>query len=350
MTEAQKMGVWGTMSGGVALASFGYKMTQGTMSADSTPMQRWGAARDLISFTSALGSHGLKTLATVLDLCSGANDKYVWNALGLDQTLPQLYGRQSFLPGEVTWSQMWSGYDITLTTEMPFAGLNQPDFEMAVGKFDNIFKASTVLDATCLARVGGTVLKLISPLNDLAGVADIVTGAIGLKDAIQSNDAAGKVNSSLEIVGGSFSAAGGSISAAGLFATVPTAFAAAAAPLLWAGAVVGVAALIVAQGIGIAQRINQERQAVDEQNNWFDQLAGDGLLESDVLIKLEFLRKSFVYYDNDNTDPSKSYFEFQSAEWENFKNTGSLDERLHIETPLTKLNPWDIHPFGMGLV
>lgn len=398
----QKYGVWGSVAGAAALASFGYKLSKGAWGPDSTAMQRWGAARDVISFLSVIG-HQAKSVAGMLDLFSRTPDSALaWKALGLDRTLPQVWGKQSFLPGERPWagpwgtpppppdsprgsarvlqemvddySRFWADYDTVSSryfNAVPDLGSGSSRYFDAVSNLDDLShlddlsrQASSRLASiwatqapTELARMPGlgtrlgvTMLKVLGTVTDLAGIADIVLGALALKKGLRDGDTGAIVSSSLAIGGGVGLTTAGAIGTASLFAAVPATAAAAVAPLFLAGAVLSVGAFVAGLVAASIKRHNQLQHATNVQSDWWKSLGEDGLLKGDWSEKLEFYRYAFAIYGNDNTDPSKSYLQSQRSEWEHFLSTpqrdGSslnrLDASLHHSTPITWEPPREV--------
>lgn len=216
----------------------------------------------------------------------------------------------------------------------------------------NAFKDASVLKRNVMAG-----LRFIGTVTDLFGIADIVVNAIGLRDAIRAGDVAGITSSSLGIGAGAALTGAGIIGTAQLFSPALAAtpwLGVASAALFGVGAVLSVVAFFGALIINVVKRHNQLQDSSDDQGAWFQRLADAGLAASDWGDRLEFLRYSYAWYGNDNTDPNKSYFEFQQAEWDHFKNTpgehGSslnrLNEGLHVYTDKT----WVYNPdSGLGM-
>ncbi len=402
----QKFGVWGSIGGAAALASFGYKLSKGAWGPNSTALERWGAARDIISFLSVIG-HVAKSGAGFVDfartlLGADPNSQLAWKALGLDRTLPQVWGKESFLPGERPWvpvpdvtpgpvtipdtpgappntprnsgefaqsfadefDDIFRNYDETFARNWESLDLSANEKLLAQEAADHlaeIWKTAAPEALTKLGslaqRIGVSALKVLGTVTDLAGIADIVVGALGLKKAIDANDVGGIVSNSLGIAGGAALTAAGVIGTAGLFATVPAAIAAAAAPLFLAGAVLALGGFVVAMIVQAVKRHNHLQDASNDQGQWFRDLANDGLAYADWGDKLEFLRYSFAIYGNDNPDPSKSYFEYQKAEWEHFQHTpgkdGSslnrLDRDLHVSNDKTWEDPFKYDDSGYAV-
>lgn len=379
VAEAQNMGVWGTLSGGAMLASFGYKVANGAFDADSTATERWGAARDLISFGSVIG-HVSKTGATVADsirgmfgnqLSDAAQDALglpprvgnpAWQALGLDRTLPELFGTTSLLPNEMNWSQLWQSYNDTTGTPGTLSGAAQQalidptgniqvgssasssSIDSAVAVVDDILKAKAPLtSAGTGTKIAGTVLKVVGTVTDLFGVADIVMGGIAAKQAAEAGDRPMAAVASLQAISGGFTAAAGALGTAALVAPLPAALAGAAAPLFLAGAAVAVVALVIMIGVSVHRKNERLQDNTADQGAFFQRLADQGLTQADWGDKLEYLRNAWSVYGNDNPDQNQSYFDYQHAEWEHFQNTAQahgssvnrLSADLHVSNDLT---------------
>lgn len=357
VVKAQDMGVWGTLSAGASLASFGYQIASGSWDADATAEDRWGAARDVITFASVVSGHSSKTAAAVADSItdlytgtSGSTTAY--QALGLDRTLPELFGVKSLVPSELRWGNFWQSYDADLDkTRRPLLDITGSDADSVgtvpltdsmrtVDTIDDIFAAKAPLTAVSAStKVAGTVLKVLGTFNDVFGVTDIVMGAIAAKQAVEAGDKPMAAVASLQAVSGALSAAAGGIAVATLVAQVPAVVGVAAAGMLATGAVIGVIALAVVIGVSIHRRNENRQQNVDSQGAFFQRLADQGLTQPDWGDKLEYLRYAWSTYGNDNPDPTQSYFDYQQAEWEHFKNTPP-----HDGTSLNRLSS-DLHVY-----
>jgi hypothetical protein len=357
MAEAQDIGVWGSIAGGASLAAFGYQVANGAFDANSTASERWGAARDLISFGSVVG-HVSKTGATVADSVINyfdetPNGNAAWQALGLDRTLPELYGRNSINPFEMDWGQHWEAYNGNYTsnaasqllidpTGNSLNGMDATSFDgsnASVSAVEDIFAPKAPLaDAGAATKISGTVLKVVGTVSDLFGVADIVMGGIAAKQAVEVGDRPMVAVASLQAVSGGFTAAAGTLGTAALVAPLPTALAGAAAPLFMAGAAIGAVALVVMIGLSVHRKNEMLQENTTEQGEFFEQLADQGLVQDDWGDKLEYLRYAWSVYGNDNPDQTQSYFDYQQAEWEHFRDTAQtegtslyrLSEDLHV--------------------
>lgn len=381
VAKAQDMGVWGTIAGGASLASFGYQVAKGAFSANSTATERWGAARDLISFGSVVG-HVSNTGATVADSVinyfnESPGGNVAWQALGLDRTLPELYGKTSLLPVEMNWGELWKGYEnkseylsdaakqvLIDPTGNDFNGsssgsLNSSNHSVSI--VEDIFTAKAPLaEASTATKIAGTVLKVVGNVSDLFGVADVVMGGIAAKQAVDAGDRPMAAVASLQAISGGFTAAAGAVGTAALIAPLPAALAGAAAPLFIAGAAIGAVALVVMIGVSVHRKNEMFQENTDDQGEFFQRLADQGLAEADWDDKLEYLRYAWSAYGNDNPNQGQSYFNYQQAEWQHFRDTPQsegtsiyrLSEGLHVyndllsvdgtENPYTDSSAWGL--------
>jgi hypothetical protein len=387
-TVAQKYGVWGSISGSAALAGFAYRLSKGAWSAESSSLERWGAARDLIAFLT-VGQHVLRTGSGIFDLGAqllgkgGPDAHLAYKALGLDRSLPEVWGKTSFLPDEQTWAEWakrkraeWGNirpdnaapvipepgtpqalaqglladergplidnanggaafaeaadqiqnlYDNTAAGAVDAAAGNNAEVKAAIARLG----AADLLEPTkalkplgnVASRIGLSAFKVLTTVVDLVGVADIVMGGLYLKKAIQEGDVPGIVGNSLGIVGGAALTGAGAIGTATLFAPVPALASAAVAPLFLAGSFF---ALVGFGALSLTQaykRHNALQNSSDKQGEWFKNLSQEGLTASDWDNRLEYLRYAFAWYGNDNLRREKSYFEMQKEEWAFFQAT-----------------------------
>ena len=344
--KAQKFGVWGSIGGGAALAAFGYKLHNGAWGSNSTALDRFGAARDIISFLSVVG-HVAKTGAGIADsllsmVGMNPDGERAWKALGLDHTLPEVWGKKSFLPDEKSFIELWQSYNKS-APKPPAAPDIAPVVDRATALLADSWEEKAPFSSNLGARVSVSMLKVLGTVSDLGGIADIVLGALGLQKSIAQGDAGGIVANSLAVGGGVGLTGAGVIGTAGLIATVPPVIAVASGPLFLVGAALTMGAFIVAAVLDATKHHNQLQDASDDQTQWFRDLANDGLAAPDWFDKLEYLRYAWSIYGNDDTHHGENYFEFQKPEWEHFRvapgKDGSslhrLDEGLHVRTELT---------------
>lgn len=365
MAEAQKIGVWGTIAGGASLASFGYQVHNGAFDANSTAMERWTAARDLISFASVIG-HVSNSGATAFDSVKNyfnntPDGNAAWQALGLDRTLPELYGKTSLLPSEMDWGELWESVKNDYFSGAANDSLIDPTGNNSIGSdssssigsdasvaiVEDIFTEKVPFtEAGTATKIAGTVLKVVGNVSDLVGVADIVMGGIAAKQAVEAGDRPMAAAASLQAIGGGFTAAAGAINTAALVAPLPAALAGAAAPLFIAGAAIAAVALVVMVGVSVHQRNETLQENTEDQSAFFQRLADQGLTEAEYDDKLEYLRYAWSVYGNDNPNKNQSYFDHQQAEWQHFRDTPQsegtsiyrLSEDLHVYNDLLSVD------------
>ncbi len=358
-TETQRVGLWGTIAGGAVMASFAYKLTQGAWSSDSSAIERWGAARDLLALLS-VNQHAQKLGATVVDyfkqLLGTGSAGDAWAALGLDKTLPQVWGQRSFLPGQQNWNEvladsratMWDQYDSFRNSQgAPEAiglDLNDPTTKAAVDRFNARLEQEAAAVGMRITNSGSRLavsfFKVMGSVTDLVGVADIVLGAMGIAKGVAAGDNAAIVANSLGMAGGAALTAAGTIGTLGLFGAVGVTAMAAVAPLFLVGAVLAAAGFAIQMIWGAIDEHRKMQQLTDGQGEWFQDLANQGLTFADWGDKLEYLRYAFhTYGGNDNTNDAQSYFDFQAAEWAHFRDTPP-----HDGSSINRLD-WDLHVY-----
>jgi muconolactone delta-isomerase len=80
---------------------------------------------------------------------------------------------------------------------------------------------------------------------------------------------------------------------------------------------------------------NKKQKASEKENDWYRDLAADGLLQDNWGDKVEYLHYSIHEYGEREAPDDDSLFRFQSAEWQHFDATpqegGSSSNRLDYE-------------------
>jgi hypothetical protein len=201
-------------------------------------------------------------------------------------------------------------------------------------------------EASTATKIAGTVLKVVGNVSDLVGVADIVMGGIAAKQAVEAGNRPMAAAASLQAVSGAFTAAAGAINTAALVVPLPAALAGAAAPLFLAGAGIAAVALFVVVGVSVHQRNEMLQENTEDQSEFFQRLADQGLTETEWDDKLEYLRYAWSVYGNDNSNINQSYFDHQQAEWQHFRATPQsegtsiyrLSESLHVYNDLLSVD------------
>jgi len=74
------------------------------------------------------------------------------------------------------------------------------------------------------------------------------------------------------------------------------------------------------------------QKATEKENDWYRDLAGDGLLQDNWADKVEYAHYEIHHYHGRDTPTDDSLFRFQQSEWEHFDSTpqsgGSSSNRL----------------------
>jgi len=180
------------------------------------------------------------------------------------------------------------------------------------------------------AKIAGSVIKVLGPATDVVGgFADIVLGAFTIKSGIETGDPLAKAAGGLQIAAGAFGASAGVLGAAALVG------AGSAAALTGPFFLVGVVLAVIGGIIGYFVDHNKKQKASEKENDWYRDLAADGLLQSDWADKVEYAHYSIHEYGEREAPADDSLFRFQSAEWQHFDETpqknGSSSNRLDYE-------------------
>ena len=337
MMKLQKQGVWGTAASAAAIGSMLYKINQGAWSADSTPLERWGAARDLITALS-YSNNPLFLISDLVGRLPGGDSQATATALGLDRTLPQIWGKgpsgwvsEDFRKG---FGNLFAAYD-DATVVTPGGAIPAPPENL-----DPALKRT----ANVASRVAQSIQKLFAyGLHFVGGVADIVTGAMQLDQSIKNSDKAGVAIASLQIGAGAGLTAAGVLLGLQTVTSIAPWWAAAVWPFATAAAALGAAAAVVGLIVNKVQareHHNNLQAFTDQQTDTFNTWEDLGLTQGDISEKLEYIRYAYAAYGNDNPNPDVSYFDHQAAEFQNFlavpQEDGSslnrLDHDLHVHT------------------
>lgn len=355
-------GVMGSVAAGVSLFSAIYQMVGNGGKLGETPIQRLSIAKDFISFAGA-ASHFIKMGDAVADLMGKGG---LVDMLGLDKTLPEIWGKDNFSKAKEV---RVSGISANNLTEIRTALDATDDYKLsstlgdmaggpeaerqAMGgitqRLDDAVQATTgtKLAAGTASKIAGSVVKVLGPATDLAGgFADIVLGAFTIKDGVKSGDKLAQAAGGLQIAGGAFGASAGVLGGAALLGAGAGAGAAAAA-LAGPFFLVGVVIAVVGGIIGYFVDHNKKQKASEKENDWYRDLAADGLLQSDWGDKVEYAHYSIHHYREREAPEDDSLFRFQSAEWEHFddtpqkdgSSTNRLDGGLHVEFGETHKSP-----------
>ena len=334
-------GILGSMGAGVSLFSGIYQLAGNGGKLAETPLQRLAIAKDFLSFAGA-SSHFVRVGDAVADLMGKGG---MVDFLGLDKTVPEIWGkggvqegkmeyRLTKMPGELTTKieqtlKNVPGFDPTDLSDT--ASLNSVQDGISQHIDDAVAGSGAAkLAPGKSAKIAGSVIKVLGPATDVVGgFADIVLGAFTIKSGIETGDPLAKAAGGLQIAAGAFGASAGVLGAAALVG------AGSAAALTGPFFLVGVVLAVIGGIIGYFVDHNKKQKASEKENDWYRDLAADGLLQADWGDKVEYLHYSIHEYGEREAPEDDSLFRFQQAEWEHFDETpqkgGSSSNRLDYE-------------------
>lgn len=334
-------GVLGSMGAGVSLFSGIYQLAGNGGKLAETPLQRLAIAKDFLSFAGASGQF-VKLGDAVADLMGKGG---LVDFLGLDKTVPEIWGkggvqdgkmeyRLTKMPGELTTKiedalQKVPGFDASDLSDT--ASINSVQDGISQHIDDAVSgSGATKLAPGKAAKIAGSVIKVLGPATDVVGgFADIVLGAFTIKSGIETGDPLAKAAGGLQIAAGAFGASAGVLGAAALVG------AGSAAALTGPFFLVGVVLAVIGGIIGYFVDHNKKQKASEKENDWYRDLAADGLLQADWGDKVEYLHYSIHEYGEREAPDDDSLFRFQRAEWEHFDETpqkgGSSSNRMDYE-------------------
>ncbi|WP_024673113.1 hypothetical protein [Pseudomonas syringae] len=346
-------GVMGSVAAGVSLFSAIYQMVGNGGKLGETPIQRLGIAKDFLSFAGG-ASHFVRLADKVGDLMGKGG---LVDLLGLDKTLPEIWGKQDMKPPKVEVSpsglsaarldEIRNALDVPDDTRMAVFGEltgSAQNERAAMEGISQRLDSETKLKPGVASKIAGSVVKVLGPATDLAGgFADIVLGAFTIKDGVKSGDKLAQAAGGLQIAGGAFGASAGVLGTAALVGAGGAAATALAGPFF----LVGVAIAVVGGIIGYFVDHNKKQKASENENDWYRDLAADGLLQADWGDKVEYAHYSIHHYQEREAPADDSLFRFQSAEWQHFdetpqkdgSSTNRLDSELHVEFGETHKTP-----------
>ena len=368
-------GVLGSLGGSISLMSGIYQLTaKGGQFAD-TPRERMSVAKDFLSFIGGSASF-IKTG----DAIFGALGKGgAVELLGLRKEVPEIWGstglwgkklEEAHKPDPASTHPdtggssrnsldsiidlygddrpaLPSGSDKPLPPLPgsdkplpPLPGADDPATKGAADALNGRLGAAGApeVDPSVAAKIAGSTVKVLGAASDgVGGVADIVLGALTIKDGLKAGNELTQAAGGLQVAGGAAGALAGGIGIAALFGPLAAGAAAATGPLFLIGAAVGGIGAIVSY---FAQH-KTEQKATDKEGQWYKDLAGDNLLAGDWGDRVEYARCAIYNYGDRDAPDNGSMFRFQSAEWNHFRfepqaNGGSrnrLDGNLHVDGP-----------------
>lgn len=336
-------GILGSLGAGVSLFSGIYQLVGKGGKLGETPAQRMTIAKDFLSF--AGGSSHFVRLGDKIGESLGKGG--LVDFLGLDKTLPEIWGktgmqepnfefRVSELPSDVK-SKIATALDAVPDSQYDGISTLFGEGDKAVTEAteglathldDGLAAAGAAkLGASKSAKIAGSVIKVLGPATDIAGgFADIVLGALAIKSGVKDKDPLAQAAGGLQVAGGAFGASAGVLGAAALFGAGTAA--ALTGPLF----LVGVVLAVVGGIIGYFVDHNKKQKATEKENDWYRDLAGDGLLQDNWADKVEYAHYEIHHYGGRDAPTDDSIFRFQQSEWEHFDETpqkgGSSSNRL----------------------
>ncbi|MGY1920800.1 hypothetical protein ACW9IF_18000 [Pseudomonas tolaasii] len=337
-------GILGSLGAGVTMFSAIYQLVGKGGKLGETPAQRMTIAKDFMSF--AGGSSHFVRLGDKIGESLGKGG--LVDFLGLDKSLPEIWGKEGAAGKTLDFSKA-GDIDPKIGKEISSALDAVPDSQydgisnlfgdsdkavteatdgLATHLDDGLAAAGAAkLGASKSAKIAGSVIKVLGPATDIAGgFADIVLGALAIKSGVASKDPLAQAAGGLQVAGGAFGASAGVLGAAALFGAGTAA--ALTGPLFLVGAVLAVVGGI----IGFFVDHNKKQKATNAENDWYRDLAGDGLLQSDWAEKVEYAHYEIHHYHGRDTPTDDSLFRFQQSEWQHFEETpgkgGSSSNRL----------------------
>ena len=316
-------------------------------------MERWGAARDLLSVLYA-GDHMGKYVANECVAPEYVDEAKMF--FGFDDKFPALwrpnYPNQAIVANDY---QGLSGAFQRISDAWDRTAVN-----VAAGASDEVTPLLANPDALSqvhpsqkprVFRAWLSLFKILTTFTEVPlGVGDMVVGGLTIKNAVQAGDTDMGVVGGFQMASGLATFGAGALKTYGMVtgATVSQfAGLAWAGPLSLAGTLLGIGAFIATVIITNHRMKEQHTELLNyaqEQTDWFTNLDRMGLLEQDWEAKLAYARTAFAVYGNDNTDPNRSYWDVQQAEFEHFKKTADevIPDELTKAPLLHRLN-WDLH-------
>ena len=362
-------GVLGSLGGGISLMSGIYQLTaKGGQLAD-TPRERLSVAKDFLSFIGG-ASHFIKTG----DAIFGALGKGgAVELLGLTKDVPEIWGSKGLWGKKLEEAHSDTGggsrrdsLDSIIDlygddrpvspspgsgkplpplpgSDKPLPPLPGADDPATTGTADALnarlgAAGAPKVDPSVAAKIAGSTVKVLGAATDgVGGVADIVLGALTIKDGLKSGNQLTQAAGGLQVASGAAGALAGGIGIAALFGPVAAGASAATGPLFLIGAAVAGIGAIVSY---FAQH-EKEQKATDKEGQWFIDLAGDKLLAGDWGDRVEYARCAIYNYGGRDAPDNQSMFRFQSDEWNHFRfepqahggSRNRLDKDRHVSGP-----------------
>lgn len=342
-----------SLIGAVANAVFGRPGTQAGIGQGNVPVNPAAETGAILSWLSFSPAYAKLAASLTKD---NPNAKNIVSLLGMDKSLPEIWGKNGSIgsnlptppqeiplpesgtstpvpgdePGAIELDNLYNGASQATADEAASLANGGEEPPLPPQITQELNDAHVGVDITTAQKIVGTAAKILGAVGDFGGgIAGIVTSAIDLKSADTPEQ---KAIDALGIESGLLGTAAGGIELAGLI--VPTI----SEVIAGAGLIVGVsfAASAIFAGIGliIADAVQHKKMAdaASSQDTFLRNLDKDGLLKDGWQDKLEYARyETYSYYGRD-APADQSLFDYQSAEFDHFRNTpgkdGSSNNRL----------------------
>lgn len=334
-------GTLGSAGGLVSLASGIYQIAGKGGTLADTPEERLAIAKEMVSFLGA-GQHFVNLGTNIYDKI---NDTKVNAMLGLDKSLPQIFGNDtsSGTPfSEDIGRRFVENYE-SLIDAAPIddrARLSQAldlsedeTRQIIKGMEEGFARNPGIPGSTSFTRGAGAVLRVMDAgANVFTGVADTVLGGLMIKKGADAGDGAQIAQGAVQVAAGAFTFAGGAASGAALAGS--TIGRALAGPLFWAGAAFSVAItpFLIVEDIKHNNKMDAHR---DDLQNLFNNLDEQGLLVEDGARRFEFLDSYMYGYGQRDAPDDVSIFEYRADEYDFFVQDGNLpnsfDDFEHVD-------------------
>ncbi|WP_110643667.1 hypothetical protein [Salinicola sp. CPA57] len=325
-------GALGSTGGLISLASGIYQLAGKGGSLADTMEERMAIAKEFISFLGA-SQHFVNLGSNIVDKVKGTN---VNAMLGLDKTLPQIWGRDTAGGSPFTEGKGLKFVENIeqIIDEAPVGDreklsqkldLSESDTGKIVQGIEDGYARNPALpDATTTTRTVSSFLRVLDgAANAAAGALDIALGGLMIKRGADSGDGATIGQGAVTVAAGAFGLAGGASSLAALKGIAVAR--AATGPLFWISAGLTLATLpfSIVQDI---KRTNALEGHEADLKELFTSLDEDGLLAEDGLNRYEFLEAYVRSYGQRDAPDDESIFDYRSDEYQFYVREGHLPE------------------------
>lgn len=325
-------GALGSTGGLISLASGIYQLAGGGSKLADSDEARMAVAKEFISFLGA-SQHFVNLGSNIRDKVKGTN---VNAMLGLDKTLPQIWGKDTASGSPFTEGKGLKFVENIeqIIDDAPVGDreklsqkldLSESDTGKIVrGIEDGYAKNPALPDATTTTRTISSFLRVLDgAANSAAGALDIALGGLMIKRGADSGDGAVIGQGAVTVAAGAFGLAGGGASLAALKGIAVAR--AATGPLFWISAGLTLATL----PFSIVQDIKRTNALEGHEADLKDlvtSLDEDGLLTEDGLKRYEFLEAYVQNYGQRDAPDDVSIFEYRSDEYEFYVQEGHLPD------------------------